>query len=71
LWINFWNEENKKNKFPLRINPEITISFAEQDNNFIKQSPNQTNNRRKRERYLLTTTLSRNADSKYIDSAFI
>ncbi|MDD4530914.1 MAG: hypothetical protein PHO80_05200, partial [Candidatus Gracilibacteria bacterium] len=69
-WFNFWNVENEENKFPLRINPEITISYVEQDKSFAKEKPNQTNNRRTRERYLLNTTLSHKADSKYIDSAF-
>lgn len=70
-WLIFWDFKNEENKFPLRINPEITISYVEQDKNFEKLKPDQTNNRRTRERYLLNTTLSHNADSKYIDSAFI
>lgn len=70
-WLQFWSTPNIDNKYPLRINPELSISYLMEDKNYIKNNPNQNNNRRVRDRYLLSTTISMNCEWSYIDSAFI
>jgi hypothetical protein len=57
---------NVNNKYLTRINPEMMISFVEKD-----QNQKHENNRRKRDRYLLTSTFSFFTNKNYIDSAFI
>jgi hypothetical protein len=38
LWLNFWNQENQKNKYPIRLNPEFKISYVERKEDSIKDS---------------------------------
>ena len=70
-WRQFWSQKNIDNKYNLRINPEITISFVGKDEEFAKTHPNQSNNRKSKERYLLTTSMTHKSDKAYIDSWFI
>lgn len=77
LWLNFWKEENQLNRFPIRLNPEITITWREHKESRIKKygpgtplyNPNRQN------RYLhpqltLVTTFSNNSLSPEINYAF-
>lgn len=70
-WQQFWSIENKSQQYPLRINPEMSISFVEKDEQFIAQNPQKKHNRRYRDRYILTMSMSHKADKQYIDEWFI
>lgn len=64
IWIDFWSEKNNSEKYPIRINPEIKISFIQ------KKYPHSTNfdntkiNRLTKDRFILTTHISENACHK-------
>lgn len=67
LWWNFWEKENIDNKYPIRINPEIAISFVKKDDNFYEENHNKLfKNRRFQDRFLLTTSMTEFATNKSI-----
>ncbi|MBS8121966.1 hypothetical protein [Candidatus Vampirococcus lugosii] len=70
VWWNFWTEDNEKEKFPIRINPEIKISFIEKDKNFEKKYSGLKFNRKLYDRYILTTSITQNSFNKSIDLNF-
>lgn len=67
LWLDFWEIENQNDKYPIRLNPEIKISFIEKEENFIKNHSELLFNRKFHDRYLLTTTITQNALNKEIN----
>jgi len=38
LWLDFWENSNELNKYPIRLNPEIKISFIEKNEKFIEKN---------------------------------
>lgn len=70
LWWNFWTQSNEENKYHIRLNPEIKISFLEKTVDFIKSNSWITFNRKFHDRYLLTTTITQNALEKSLDLNF-
>lgn len=67
IWLDFWSENNQNEKYPIRLNPEIKISFIEKDENFIKNNYGLPFNRKFYDRYLLTSTITQNALNKEIN----
>ncbi len=64
IWFDFWSEKNNNAKYPIRINPEIKISFIQKK---YPHSPNVNDtkiNRHCKDRYILTTHISENAGHK-------
>ena len=54
LWWDFWTEENEKNWYPVRINPELKVSFIPKQNWFDKS-------RYGRDRFIVAFNMSINA----------
>ncbi len=70
-WFDFWEKDNKSDKYLIRLNPELTIFFKEKDKDFIKENPNIKKNRRLEDSFILSTNFSFHSNKSYIDSAFI
>lgn len=70
IWWDFWTEENQKNKFPIRLNPEIKISFVEKKEKFIENHSELPFNRKFHDKFIFTTSFTQNALSKWIDLNF-
>lgn len=71
LWYEFWSNENQNNKYPIRLNPEIKISYIEKDIKFIENNEwNIFKNRKFNDRYLLTSTITQNALNKSLNLNF-
>lgn len=70
IWIDFWDKDNELNKYPIRINPEIKISYVEKDEEWANNNSWKKYNRRLTDRYLLTSTISLNSLEKEIDLSF-
>jgi hypothetical protein len=76
-WLDFWTTENKGNQYHVRLNPELKISFiAKQEEKILDKYGNKRNlgklgkNRKNKERYLLSTTITEKAHDKKINLAF-
>lgn len=61
IWHGFWNEKNNWENFPIRINPEIKISFIKKDDSIEQNTLNKKTNRKLNDRYLLTTNITQHA----------
>ncbi|MGE4443946.1 MAG: hypothetical protein AB7E37_03065 [Candidatus Altimarinota bacterium] len=70
LWVNFWGSDNEKNKYPIRLNPEISITYLEADYTFTQNSSGLKYNRKFHDRYLLSTTITQKALEKSLDLSF-
>lgn len=70
IWKQFWSEENEKNNFDIRLNPEITITYRKPKESRIakygegsdKYDANK-NNRYLHEQLTLVTTISEHSNS--------
>ena len=77
LWKDFWTSENKNEKYPTRLNPEIRIFWREPRESRVKKygkGSNLYNPKRKNrfltEQYTLATTFTLNATNKNLDFAW-
>ncbi len=61
IWLNFWDKINNTQKYPIRINPEIKISFIKKEKNILLSSWKEKVNRKIKNRYLLTTNITEHA----------
>lgn len=71
-WLDFWTKENADKKYDIRLNPEFKINFVEKIEYEIKNpdQPQTKKNRRMKDRYLLSTTITLDAHEKNADLAF-
>lgn len=71
-WLDFWTRENASQKYEIRLNPEFKINFVEKIKYELKNpdQPQPRNNRKMKDRYLLSTTITLNAHEKNSDLAF-
>ncbi|MCX7985596.1 MAG: transposase, partial [Bacteroidales bacterium] len=77
LWLDFWNDNNEQQKYPLRLNPEISITWREPKKSRVEKYGEVTKlyDPKKHNRYLhsqftLITTFTENALSSEITYAF-
>jgi len=70
IWLDFWEKENKNNKFPTRLNPEIKISFTQLNLKFIQSNSELFTNRHFGNRLILTSSFTQNAFWKDLDLNF-
>lgn len=68
-WNEIWNPENASSAYPMRLNPEMTISFIAKE--WEEDVVGRPINRRYRNRYVLTMTVSHRADQPYVNKAFL
>jgi hypothetical protein len=68
IWLEFWSDENKQEKYRTRINPEIKISFVAKKE--IKDDSRKITYRKLRDRYLLSTTVTQDAHEQTSNFAF-
>lgn len=61
IWIDFWEIDNKNNKFPTRLNPEIKISFTPSNKKITQNNSELSINRHFRNRLILTSSFTQNA----------
>ena len=56
LWLNFWNKKNIEEKYPIRLNPELKISFVDIRKEELegKNMGKLNKNRRKEKQFLLS-----------------
>ncbi len=66
-WHNFWTDENKKENFPIRLNPELRIFYRKplEQNDEKKQK-----NRFSKEHFRISFTLTQNAAKKELKTTF-
>ena len=67
LWDDFWNDDNKKNNYAIRINPELRIFYREAKRDLPKEK---RNNRFSKEQLTIAFTLTQNAAKQRIETAF-
>lgn len=72
LWLDFWANNNGDKKYPIRLNPELKISFVDDRSEELegRDLGCLSKNRRKEKQFLLSTTISVNAHGKNIDLSF-
>ncbi|MFA5194906.1 MAG: hypothetical protein WC401_03805 [Bacteroidales bacterium] len=77
LWRSFWSPKNKKEQYPIRLNPEIKITYRDAKPSRIEKYGKDTllYDEKKKNRYLhpqytLITTITENAHNKKFDFAF-
>lgn len=80
LWKQFWTTENSNLWYVIRLNPEVRIIFRERikeiENNHAERKKNSPNtvgdfrNRYSKPHFILTTTITQNADRKIEKLAF-
>ncbi len=61
IWFDFWSEKNGTEKYPIRINPEIKISFIQKKSHYSASSDEKIKSRFQKERFIITTNISENA----------
>ncbi len=61
IWLDFWNEKNQINKYPIRIKPELKISFIKKDDSLSEKNSDIKRNRKLENRFLLTTNITEHA----------
>lgn len=66
IWLDFWSDENTKEKHPIRLNPEFKINFVEKksDNLENRNLGELKKNRRLKDQFLLSTTITLQAHEK-------
>ena len=77
IWHQFWNDKNKNQKYPIRLNPELKVYWRDAKESRLKKygkdpslyNPDK-NNRFLHPQFTLTTTITENATSKRTDLAF-
>jgi predicted RNA-binding Zn-ribbon protein involved in translation (DUF1610 family) len=69
LWEDFWSEENYKNNFLVRLNPEVRIFFRPRDDEQLNE--NKRHNRFSKEHYGVTFSFLENACTKQISNSFV
>lgn len=77
IWMSFWKDENERDKFPLRLNPEIKIMWRRpKASRIIKYGENSNlydqnmKNRYLHEQFTLATTITDNAHNIKTNLAF-
>lgn len=70
IWLDFWQKDNKNDKFPTRLNPEIKISFTLSNEKFTNNNSELFINRHFRNRLILTSSFTQNAFWKDLDLNF-
>jgi predicted RNA-binding Zn-ribbon protein involved in translation (DUF1610 family) len=77
VWLNFWNEDNETGNYPIRINPQMTISWRNSKlSREVKYGENSElfdenkKNRYLHPQYTLTTTITENAANQNMNFAF-
>jgi hypothetical protein len=72
IWLDFWLDENEKNNYEVRLNPEFKINFIEENPESLKDKKLGVlnKNRKKSDRFLLSTTITFQAHDKNADLAF-
>ncbi len=72
IWLDFWSSDNASSKYPIRINPELKISFVEKRLDDLEERDlgKLGKNRRKEEQFLLSTSVTLNAHDEYVDLGF-
>jgi predicted RNA-binding Zn-ribbon protein involved in translation (DUF1610 family) len=77
LWLDFWKPENENEKFPLRLNPEITVTWREPKKSRMEKYGEGTplydpgkKNRYLHPQFTLVTTFNENALAPEINYAF-
>ena len=78
IWRDFWKDENEKNNFDIRLNPEITISYRTPKQSRIEKYGEKTkeydpnkNNRYLHPQFTLITTISERSNSQTKTLSFI
>lgn len=71
-WVDFWTKENEENQHDIKINPEVSISFVRENKAVIQNRSlgDLKKNRRLKDKYLLSATISLNSNSKTTNLAF-
>ncbi len=77
VWLDFWTTENQENKYSIRLNPELKISFIEKQEEKIVDKYGEKRdlgklgkNRKNKERFLLSTTITEQAREKKANLSF-
>lgn len=78
IWKKFWSNDNQKNDYPVRLNPELKIIWRKAKESRVKKYGKESNNYNpdKNNRYLnpqftLAITITENALGKRLDLAFV
>lgn len=66
VWNSFWDAENQRNNFHVRLNPEFKITFRRK----IEQPREKQKNRFSKESFRVNFTITENAAQKEIKTAF-
>ncbi len=71
-WLQFWQNENQNQNYPVRLNPEFSIRWVKKNENFKKLGSTHSDfhNRWLQDRFVLVTTLTFNALSTTQNTAF-
>jgi hypothetical protein len=67
LWQKFWESENQKEQFPVRLNPELRLFYRPKRE---QKDPKKQKNRFSKEHFGAAFTITQNAAKKRIDTAF-
>lgn len=78
IWKQFWDDENKNQHYPVRLNPELKVYWRDAKESRVKKygkdselyNPNK-NNRFLHPQFTLVTTFNKNAISQRHDLAFL